>query len=145
MALDGLKHLVGVELRGLDGGKRKEEACRFATFCKVQCHFLAQRLKSKLTLSMLSPHRGHQPYDTPISASVTHSHGALFVPSSQGHPQKCQEQAEEHELSHNQPRGESVSTCAHCSPQRPTFLYVVILAHFLVKTLGVKASEQKTS
>lgn len=77
--------LCRVESRGLDGGKGTEEASVFAAFGKVHCHFLAQRAVFKLTLSVLPPRHGHQPYDTPLSASVTRSHGSLSDPSSQRH------------------------------------------------------------
>lgn len=54
-----------MESRELDEGKGTEEASVLAAFGKVHCHFLAQRAVFKLTLSVLPPRHGHQPYDTP--------------------------------------------------------------------------------
>lgn len=75
MTLGGLKHRVEVEPLQEDSpregsGLRRRHPC-LRPFARRIATFWPRAFKSKLTLSMLSPHHGHQlPYDIPIFCDI---------------------------------------------------------------------------
>lgn len=140
MAPDDLEHIVGVEPRGPDGGKCTRKHVCWWPFARHSCHFLAQRLKSMATLSVLSPCHGRQP--------CGHTHLCLRdtltrLPIGPKQPETSTEMSGTGRRMHAKSRSgvtsspeENLYLCSLQPSEAWLFLHGVALAHFLVQTWG---------